>query len=132
MRSSSPLPLALILFLAVSVAVISNTPVPFYASVQDGIGAISGVDLPRSSGISGEGVRETIVSVLNFLISFLALIAVIAIIVAGFVFIFGAGSDTSVERGKKIIIYTIIGLIVIFFARVIVGFIQDAASGTVN
>lgn len=71
---------------------------------------------------AGQDVRQSIIEVVNFLLSFLALIAVIVIIIAGFVLIFGMGSEASVARARKIIIYTIVGLIIIFFAQVIVFF----------
>lgn len=70
-------------------------------------------------------IRELIVRIINFILSFLALVAVIMIIIAGFFLILGGGSENSAQRAKKIIIYTIIGLIIIFFARVIVGFFTE-------
>jgi len=76
------------------------------------------VDVPTSN----IDIREAIVEAIIYVLSFLALIAVVMIIIAGFVLILGAGSESSATRARKIILYTIIGLIVIFFARVIVGF----------
>ncbi|HLC75507.1 MAG TPA: hypothetical protein VJB82_00075 [Candidatus Peribacterales bacterium] len=79
---------------------------------------IDNVDVPTSD----KDVREAVVDAIVYVLSFLALIAVVTIIIAGLVLMFGAGSENSVARAKKIILYTIIGLAVIFFARVIVGF----------
>ena len=76
------------------------------------------VDVPTSN----KNIREAIVDAIVYVLSFLALIAVAMIIIAGFFMILGAGSESSVTRARKIILYTIIGLMVIFFARVIVGF----------
>ena len=47
----------------------------------------------------------------------------IAIVVAGLFLILGMGDETSKDRAKKIVLYTIIGLLVLLFVRVIVGFI---------
>jgi len=77
------------------------------------------VDIPVGNG---QNLRETIIDIINFALSFLALAAVIMIIIAGFFLVLGGGSEASATRAKKIILYTIIGLVIIFFARVIVGF----------
>lgn len=91
--------------------------------MAEGISLPSGIDLPTGVNLPSGDIRTKVVNVLNFVLSFLALIAVITIIVAGFLLILGFGSDASIQRAKKIIIYTIVGLIVIFFARIIVEFI---------
>lgn len=88
--------------------------------IEDGLGQLG--DLVEVPTGSTSDIREAIVSVINFALSFLALIAVLTIIVAGFFLILGMGSETSSQRAKKIIIYTIIGIVIIFFVRVIVGF----------
>ena len=88
--------------------------------IEDGLGELGDlVDVPTGDA---SGVREAIVNVINFALSFLALVAVLTIIVAGFFLILGMGSETSSQRAKKIIIYTIVGIVIIFFVRVIVGF----------
>lgn len=88
--------------------------------IEDGLGQLG--DLVEVPTGSASGVREAIVNVINFALTFLALIAVLTVIVAGFFLILGMGSENSSQRARKIIIYTIIGLLVIFFVRVIVGF----------
>jgi len=86
--------------------------------IEDGLGQLGDlVETPQTGDF-----REVLVRVINFALSFLALIAVLTIIVAAFFLILGMGSETSSQRARKIIIYTIIGLLVIFFVRVIVGF----------
>lgn len=88
--------------------------------IEDGLGELG--DLVEVPTGDASGVREAIVNVINFALSFLALVAVLTIIVAGFFLILGMGSETSSQRAKKIIIYTIVGIVIIFFVRVIVGF----------
>jgi type IV secretory pathway VirB2 component (pilin) len=74
-----------------------------------------------SGPIKGD-VRTAVLTVLKTVLSYLALIALIAIIVAGFFLVAGGGSDASKDRAKKIILYVIIGLLVILFSRIIVEF----------
>ena len=89
----------------------------FAAGVVEGLNAMRAVDVPTSGNI-----RQKIVVILNTAVSYLALAGVIAVIVAGIMLIVGFGSENVTQRAKKIIIYTMIGLAIVFFTRVIVGF----------
>lgn len=87
---------------------------------------IGGVD-PGTSG-NTESIRKVIISVLTTILNFLALLAVIFIVIAGIRLIVSQGEEEQKEKAKKTILYVIIGLIVILFARVIVSFFtKDAA-----
>jgi len=103
------------------------------ASVFDGDGLIEGLHNAEAE-IEGTGIREetdiviAIGEVINFILMFAALLVFIAFVVAGFMFILGFGSDASIQRAKKIMIWSIVGLIVIIFAFVIVQFIIEATT----
>lgn len=98
-------------------------PLVMAGAIDNGLNIIKeNINLPAGNG---QNLREIIVDIINFVLSFLALIAVIMVIVAGFFLVLGGGSEASAARAKKIILYTIIGLIIIFFARVIVGFFTE-------
>lgn len=56
----------------------------------------------------------------NFFLGFFALIAMIAIIFAGFMYVTARGEQEQVEKAKKTIIYAVIGIIVVLLAYVIV------------
>lgn len=86
-----------------------------YAALGGDLGNI-GIDIPGSTG----DIRQVISNVLNTVLNFVGLLAVIAIVVAGIWLIVGMGSDDSKDRAKKIILYTVIGLIIILLAKLIV------------
>lgn len=86
------------------------------ASVGDGIDLIQDIDVAEGT------LRAKIVEIINFALSFVALVAVIVIIIAGLMFLFSFGNETTIQRAKKVIIYAVVGLLVIFFAIVIVSF----------
>lgn len=86
------------------------------ASVGDGIDLIQGIDVAEGT------LRAKIVEIINFVLSFVALVAVIVIIIAGLMFLFSFGNETTIQRAKKVIIYAVVGLVIIFFAVVIVSF----------
>jgi hypothetical protein len=95
-----------------------------YASVFNGPGI--GGALNEANGIAGlpaGDVRSTVIRILRTVLSFLALAAVITIIIAGIILIVSLGNEEQKERAKRIIYYTLIGLVIILFARVIVGLV---------
>ena len=104
-----------------------GTPCFNGGGIADGLNAASGL-----AGIPDGDVRQTIIRILLQVLSFLALAAVIAIIIAGIYLIVGMGSDDSKERAKKIILYTLVGLVIVLFARVIVGLVTVYLAGQVG
>src|SRR3989344_1279899 len=90
------------------------------AQVYNGGGVGPGMDefqLPRTD------LRSLMIRIIQSVLSFLALAAVATIIIAGIYLIVGLGSDESKEKAKKIIQYTLIGLVIVLFSRVIVSII---------
>jgi len=90
--------------------------------------AAFGGPLPGINGLAEGGAnqtRSTIIGIVNFVLGFIALVAVIFVIVGGIRIMAAGGNEENVTKGRKTIIYAIIGLIVIFFARVIVGFFTE-------
>ena len=93
------------------------------AQVFDGPGLGGGVELAgQIDGPLHGTLREVILSFLYKALSFLALAAVIMIVAAGFYMVLSNGSDEAKDKAKKIILYVIIGLVIIFIARSLVGF----------
>lgn len=82
-----------------------------------------GGEIPDLDGTAeSTDVRETITNVLKYVLSFLALIAVVVIVIAGIRLIVSQGNEEERDKAKKTILYAVIGLLVVLFARVIVGF----------
>ncbi len=87
---------------------------------------------PEEYNTIGENtsIRDFIQKVLNFILSFLGLIAIIAIIYAGYMYITAGGDDGQTEKAKKTIIYAIIGLIVVVISYALVNTIlKEAITG---
>jgi type IV secretory pathway VirB2 component (pilin) len=66
--------------------------------------------------------KQIIINVLQWVLSFLALIAVIYIVVAGIRLIVSQGEEEQRKKAKDTILYVVIGLIVVLLAKVIVNF----------
>lgn len=89
-------------------------------------------EIPDIGGIDAtttEAVRASVLDVLHTVLNFLALLAVIVIVIAGIRLILSQGEETAKDNAKKTIFYVIIGLVVILLAQAIVGFISDVGEG---
>lgn len=76
-----------------------------------------------ANGDDPNAIRQSVIDVLQTILSFMALIAVIFIVIAGIRLVVSQGEEGEKDKAKKTIIYVIIGLIVILFAKAIVQFV---------
>ncbi len=94
--------------------------------------AAFGGPIPAIPGTPGaadqDSIRGVIVNVLMLVLDFMALAAVVFVVIAGIRLIVSGGNDEAKDKAKKIILYVIIGLLIILFARVIVGFFTSVVA----
>jgi len=117
-------PLIAVAGCAVAVAVIAWVAgdLPLRASVQSGLNQLEvNTDVPTGTA----DVRDSLGDAVRFAVTYTALAAIVTVISGGFLYIVGFGSDTSIQRAKKIFLYTLLGVLVIFFVRVIVAFFTE-------
>jgi succinate dehydrogenase/fumarate reductase cytochrome b subunit len=97
--------------------------------VSSAFGQFAGPDpaLPGTpaAGGSAEDYRRIVIDVLAAVLNFLALIAVVVVVIAGIRLIISQGDEDAKEKAKKTIFYALIGLVIVLFARVIVGLITN-------
>ncbi|NMC08957.1 hypothetical protein GYA44_01340 [Candidatus Microgenomates bacterium] len=74
-------------------------------------------------------VGSKIITALNFFVGFSALIAVALLVVAGYNFITSMGDPDKVEKAQKGATAAVVGMIIVFLARVIVEFILKITLG---
>lgn len=78
----------------------------------------------------GEGnIKNFINTLVNWVLGFLGFICVLFIIYAGFLYVTSQGSEDKVGEAKKIILYCLIGVIIIFASYAIVNTILGAPAG---
>ena len=95
---------------------------PMMASAQD---ANFGVDDPAliNTGLGTKGLKETIGAILNVLLTFLGIIAVLIILLGGFKWMTSQGNTEKVDEAKKLIGAGVVGLVIILAAYAIVRFV---------
>lgn len=98
-------------------------PATAIAQVYNGGGINAGVAAAGGLGLATGNPFYILLNVIRIVLNLMGIIAMAAIIIAGIYMIISLGNDDQIEKAKKIIKYTLIGLIVILFARVIVGLV---------
>lgn len=100
-------------------------------SAQDGFGITGASPTAVTSSTGGQGsLRQLALTIVNFALTFLGLIAVVMIIYGGFLYVTAGGKEDKVETAKKIIMYSIIGIIIILLSFAIVNTVLTAGTGT--
>lgn len=77
-------------------------------------------------------IRAIILDAVTFVLNFLALLAVIFIIISGIRLIVSGGNEDAKNKAKTTILYVIAGLLVVLFARVIVGFFAETVPDAIS
>ncbi|MGK2849079.1 MAG: hypothetical protein ACSLEX_03360 [Minisyncoccota bacterium] len=85
------------------------------------IGMVLGWGEVDGSAVGGaRTLSEIAMSVLQFLLSVVGVLAIIMMVVGGIIYLTSAGDDSRIETGKKIVLYSVIGIAVALASLVIV------------
>lgn len=90
---------------------------------------LTGVDAP--AGTARGDLQSVIMQVINYVLTFVGVIALAYLIYGGFRYITSGGNETNVEEAKSIIINAIIGIVVIGVSAALVNFVVGAVGGNV-
>ncbi len=93
--------------------------------------AISNEALRKGGAIGGscEGdLRSLVKTILQFFLGFLGFVAVIMVIYGGVLYVTSAGNEENATKGKTVIMYAVIGIIIIAISYALVTTILGAAA----
>ncbi len=116
---------------ALTVSIVTVLALTFMSFSPLALAQISSAPAATGSGIAvtnaGDNIvggetdaRAFITKILRFALTFLGILCVCLIIYGGFLYITSAGEEEGAKKGKTIIIYCIIGLVIIFASYAIV------------
>ena len=71
-------------------------------------------------GLSDVTVHDLILNVMNWLLGLIGVLGVIAFVIAGVMYLTSAGDEEQAAKGKSIMLYAIIGLVIALLGLVIV------------
>ena len=103
---------------SVSVALLSSAAFSIGKAFAFG-GGVPG-SLPGSPDIVA-----TVTNILGMVLNLLGLLAAVVIVIAGIRLIFSMGDEEGKETAKKTILYAVIGLLIILFAKAIITFVLN-------
>ena len=69
------------------------------------------------------GVNGVLNKVSNFIAILAGIASVIIIFIAGFMFVTSGGNPEKIKKAKSTIIYTVIGIVIIVFAKIIIRYV---------
>ncbi|MBD3270434.1 hypothetical protein GF376_02820 [Candidatus Peregrinibacteria bacterium] len=107
----------------------------FGASVfaQANSGFITQTDNPGriSSATQGQGsARLLLLDIVNYFLGFLGLVAVLMVIYGGILVLTSAGDPEKAGKGKKILLFAVIGIVIILLSFAFVNTVLGAGTGT--
>jgi hypothetical protein len=83
----------------------------------------TGINYGTYTGLGTKDIREGVMSIVNVLLGFLGILAIIIILWGGFRWLTSGGNEEKVGEAKKIITAGIIGLVIIFVAYALASFV---------
>ena len=105
------------------VLLIALTVLMFALAVTPALALNVGLEYGTYTGLGTKDLREGIMAIINVLLGFLGIIAIVIILYGGFVWLTSAGNEEKVGQAKKIISAGIIGLVIIFVSYAIASFV---------
>jgi len=83
-------------------------------------------EIGNPTGLGNSDPREIAARVINIMLGFLGIIAVVLILAGGFMWMTAAGNDDSIATAKKVMIAGVIGLVIVLAAFGIAKFVVNA------
>ena len=114
----------LIITSALTLALTASTPVLAEIDVWGTeTGNTAGADVMNTTGLGDKDPREIAANVINIILGFLGIVAVIIILLGGFKWMTAGGNEDKVGEAKKLITAGIIGLVIIIASFAIATFV---------
>lgn len=126
--SKTILALFLLIFLGLPVFSALAETDPIKSGTTDPNSKTETISLTNPLGITS--VPGLIGRVINGVLTVVGSLALLMFIYGGFTWMLSGGNFTAVERGKNILIWASLGLVVIFISYALVNFVISTATGT--
>jgi len=107
----------LAVFIVILIAVFSLLTVQVFAQASLGLEAAGG------TGLGTRDLKDLIMSIVQILLGFLGIVAVIIVLYGGFLYMTSEGEADKVDKAKKVLINAAIGLLIILSAFAIVTYV---------
>lgn len=106
-------------------AMVASSALAGKAFAQAGTGIFTGQPTGPVAAATGT-LGQNVVTILNYFLGFLGIIAVIFLIYAGVLMVTAGGAEEQVTKARKIITYAVIGIVVVILSFTIVQWVSMA------
>lgn len=89
---------------------------------------VTGAESPPEHVGDIEGLYGLIEEIRNWIYGFLALIVVVFLLIAAYYFITASGSEDKVNKGREMVKYAIIGIVIMLLAAGVFGIIESVVN----
>ncbi len=86
-------------------------------------------DTGLSKGVNGKGIVGILTSIMKWLLTLVGILAVIAFVIAGILYLTAAGDEGQIDRAKKTMTTAIIGVIVALLGLVVLNAVASLFKG---
>ncbi len=119
--------MSLILVMGIHGAVMaqSPSPAPPDTSTFNVTGYLSTTNQKQIYLQRGNPIASFIIQIINFLVYTIGSLCFLAIVIGGFILMTSHGNENSLTKGKDIIKYALIGLVVVLLSYFITAFVQS-------
>ena len=87
------------------------------------------IDLSFLNNTGYDGLRAFVDSVLTLAVALSALVTVASLIISGFKFMLSGGDDDKIKDAQRSLIFSILGLVLVFLAPTIIEFVLSNIVG---
>lgn len=94
----------------------------FNGSACSGVSATSDICKAKST----DSLKSYVGTIVNIILYILGVVAVIMIIIGGFMYVTSSGDATAVTKAKNTIMFAVVGLVIAILAYAIVNFVINA------
>ncbi|MFA5070291.1 MAG: hypothetical protein WC528_03335 [Patescibacteria group bacterium] len=95
---------------------------PFVAMAQT---PLSIENIGGTLGLGTADLKASVINILQWILGLLGLIAVVILVIAGFMWMTAAGNEDKIDKAKKMISGAVIGIIIILLAWAIIIFVVN-------
>lgn len=90
------------------------------------------LSLPTGTNLPASPITVVILALMQWLLMIVAVIAIIAFVISGILYLTAAGNETQAEKAKNALIYSIIGVIVAMLGMIVLVAVRAWLAGAVN
>lgn len=93
------------------------------------LAAFAQFSTPSGTGLPSGSVTNILTNGMNWLLALVGILGVIGFVLAGILYLTAAGDNTQIDKAKKAMTFSIVGIVVALLGLVVIGAVQGLLGG---